>query len=84
MICPHCGSKKSRCLDSRQIGNIRQRRYECRSCGERFNTTESIGEIHRPPPVCSKCLLRQNAEALCLTCSLAKAAGEWLVKRRKL
>lgn len=40
MICPACGSDNSSCLDSRQVGVRRRRRYKCHNCEARFTTWE--------------------------------------------
>lgn len=40
MICPYCGQEQSICIDSRQHGEVRDRRYECLSCGQRYGTKE--------------------------------------------
>lgn len=40
MICPYCGQEQSICIDSRQHGEVRDRRYECLSCGQRYGTRE--------------------------------------------
>lgn len=42
MICPYCASDQSACVDSRQLGMVRDRRYKCLSCGERYNTREKL------------------------------------------
>lgn len=39
MICSKCG-EKLKCIDSRQIGGYRWRRYVCPECGLRGNTRE--------------------------------------------
>lgn len=38
--CPKCGSGATRVLNSRHRDEIKRRRYECKECGYRFNTTE--------------------------------------------
>ena len=45
MICPECGSTKTRVTDSRACndGSIRRRR-ECESCKSRFTTYERVSE----------------------------------------
>ena len=40
MICPYCNEDQSRCIDSRQSGVVRIRRYDCNACGERYYTRE--------------------------------------------
>ncbi len=51
MICPQC-NKTPRCIDSRQRGPTRWRRYAC-ECGYRFSTDEAIvgTRIAEPEPV---------------------------------
>lgn len=39
MLCPICNLAAD-CVDSRQIGSDRRRRYLCHSCGKRFSTRE--------------------------------------------
>lgn len=41
MICPECNNQSTRCVDSRQRGPTRWRRYHCQ-CGYRFSTDEAI------------------------------------------
>ena len=52
MQCPRCGSEKHRVYDTRNIGNTIVRRRICesddpndRTCGFRFITYETIGEV---------------------------------------
>ena len=43
MRCPACDSEKSRIIDTRPIAfSRRRRRYECLSCGFRFNSIEYV------------------------------------------
>lgn len=46
MICPYCGGKKHRVVDSRSSaeGKAVRRRRECDKCGRRFTTYEYIEE----------------------------------------
>lgn len=44
MICPYCLSKKTTCIDSRQNGELRRRKYSCNQCSSRFATQEVITE----------------------------------------
>ena len=47
MLCPYCGSKEDKVLDSREAPdgkNIRRRR-ECKECARRFTTFEQIEEM---------------------------------------
>jgi transcriptional repressor NrdR len=47
MLCPFCGFKEDKVIDSRESreGEIVRRRRECLSCGKRFTTYEKIDEI---------------------------------------
>ena len=40
MKCPKCGSRQTGVRDSRHAEEGRRRRYECLTCGCRFNTME--------------------------------------------
>lgn len=82
MTCPYCGSDQSGCIDSRQVGEYRHRRYVCHGCGKKYNTEEGVRLRPEKPSICSQCLLKQDAEALCRTCALAKGAAEWAKRRR--
>ncbi len=42
MICPHCGSKQHKVIDTREAGDTIRRRRQCRSCGQRFTTYEHV------------------------------------------
>ncbi|AKG05702.1 MULTISPECIES: transcriptional regulator NrdR [Salimicrobium] len=47
MICPNCGDKNTRVLDSRPIedGHAIRRRRECDNCDFRFTTFERVEEV---------------------------------------
>jgi transcriptional repressor NrdR len=47
MVCPFCGHKEDKVIDSRESreGEIIRRRRECLSCSKRFTTYEKIDEI---------------------------------------
>ncbi len=47
MICPFCGHKKDKVVDSRESkeADVVRRRRECLACGRRFTTYERIDEI---------------------------------------
>lgn len=45
MKCPNCKADQTKCIDSRQSGTTRRRRYRCRRCGSIFNTVEYWTEI---------------------------------------
>ena len=40
MQCPFCFSNNVKCIDSRDTGSSRRRRYECNKCRLRFSTKE--------------------------------------------
>ena len=42
MLCPYCKGTKTGCLESRQDGEVRRRRYQCKKCGFRFGTSEVV------------------------------------------
>ncbi|MBM4466651.1 MAG: transcriptional repressor NrdR [Chloroflexi bacterium] len=44
MNCPYCG-KKSKVVDTRTAGEGVRRRRECRACGQRFTTYESVAPM---------------------------------------
>lgn len=41
MICPACNTRLA-CLETRQDGEIRRRRYICEGCGENHYTREAF------------------------------------------
>lgn len=45
MICPECGSDQTSIRESRQLPNLRRRRYYCMNCRQRFTTHEIA--VHR-------------------------------------
>jgi transcriptional repressor NrdR len=47
MLCPFCGHKEDKVIDSRESreGEIIRRRRECLACAKRFTTYEKIDEI---------------------------------------
>lgn len=47
MLCPFCGHKEDKVIDSRESreGEIIRRRRECLGCAKRFTTYEKIDEI---------------------------------------
>lgn len=47
MICPYCGNRQDRVVDSRESkeGDVIRRRRQCLSCERRFTTYERIDEI---------------------------------------
>src|SRR5437016_13420071 len=47
MMCPFCGFKEDRVIDSRESkeGEVIRRRRECLSCERRFTTYERIDEV---------------------------------------
>lgn len=40
--CSNCNASGSIVIDSREIGTGKKRRRECKSCGHRFTTLESV------------------------------------------
>lgn len=42
MKCPFCESEQTYCVDSRQTGAVRRRKYRCKSCGDHFRTVERV------------------------------------------
>lgn len=47
MICPFCGCRQDKVVDSRESkeGDLIRRRRQCLSCGRRFTTYERIDEV---------------------------------------
>lgn len=45
MTCPNCGSENTTIKESRQLNQIRRRRYDCLNCHQRFTTHEI--PVHR-------------------------------------
>lgn len=45
MVCPKCGKDNSIVIESKQIGTVRRRRYQCLECDKRFSTHEI--PVHR-------------------------------------
>lgn len=43
MNCPKCETKM-KCEDSRELDNVRYRRYACNKCKKRIATVEEIGD----------------------------------------
>jgi len=46
MRCPFCGSRESRVIDTREVGDGIRRRRECQSCHQRFTTYEQVAKIN--------------------------------------
>lgn len=42
MKCPYCGTRDTRVIDTRQVGEGVRRRRECKSCNQRFTTYERV------------------------------------------
>jgi len=40
--CPYCGTRDTRVIDTRQVGEGVRRRRECKSCNQRFTTYERV------------------------------------------
>jgi transcriptional repressor NrdR len=46
MKCPFCAQRKSRVIDTREIGDGIRRRRECQNCHRRFTTYERVAPIN--------------------------------------
>lgn len=42
MVCPHCGAKNHKVIDTREAGDTIRRRRHCQVCGQRFTTYEHV------------------------------------------
>ncbi|RMD66989.1 transcriptional repressor NrdR [Candidatus Pacearchaeota archaeon] len=42
MKCPYCAHEDTKVVDKRDFGDITRRRRECKKCGKRFSTRESV------------------------------------------
>jgi len=73
MICPFCGHRQDRVIDSRESkeGDVTRRRRECLSCERRFTTYERIDEI--PYMVVKKDGRREKFERQKVLAGLLKA-----------
>ena len=78
MRCSECGSKSLLCVDSRETGSGRKRRYKCRCCGSRFNTIEhKIGEATAPTEVRKVKEEKKNTETKCWSCGNYASGCSW-------
>ena len=46
MKCPFCAGRKTRVIDTREVGDGIRRRRECQSCKRRFTTHERVAPIN--------------------------------------
>lgn len=84
MVCPFCGHKEDKVIDSRESreGEIIRRRRECLSCSKRFTTYEKIDEI--PYMVIKKDGRRERFDRQKLLSGLMKACEKRPVGMSKL
>ena len=84
MVCPFCGHKEDKVIDSRESreGEIIRRRRECLSCSKRFTTYEKIDEI--PYMVVKKDGRRERFDRQKLLSGLMKACEKRPVGMGKL
>lgn len=49
LMCPECGKRKAKVIDSRTDGkgSFRRRRYQCKHCSHRFSTVEIIVKLKK-------------------------------------
>jgi len=45
MKCPFCGNRKSRVVDTREVGDGIRRRRECKECQKRYTTYERVAPM---------------------------------------
>lgn len=48
MKCPKCGMRNYHCIDTRNVDDIRVRKYQCNSCNSRIKTEERIVGLKVP------------------------------------
>jgi transcriptional repressor NrdR len=84
MVCPFCGHKEDKVIDSRESreGEIIRRRRECLRCSKRFTTYEKIDEI--PYMVIKKDGRRERFDRQKLLSGLMKACEKRPVGMGKL
>ena len=84
MLCPFCGHKEDKVIDSRESreGEIVRRRRECLQCGKRFTTYEKIDEI--PYMVIKKDGRREKFDRQKVLAGLIKATEKRPVGMAKL
>ena len=84
MLCPFCGHKEDKVIDSRESreGEIIRRRRECLSCAKRFTTYEKIDEI--PYMVIKKDGRREKFDRQKVLSGLLKASEKRPISMPKL
>lgn len=84
MICPFCGHRRDKVIDSRQSkeGDVIRRRRQCLACERRFTTYERIDEI--PYMVVKKDGRREKFERQKVLAGLLKACEKRPVSMAKL
>jgi len=84
MLCPFCGHKEDKVIDSRESreGEIIRRRRECLACAKRFTTYEKIDEI--PYMVVKKDGRRERFDRQKLLSGLLKASEKRPISMTKL
>lgn len=84
MLCPFCGHRKDRVVDSREskAGSVIRRRRECLSCHRRFTSYERIEEI--PYVVVKKGGRRERFDRSRLLTGLLKACEKRPVSTQRL
>jgi len=84
MLCPFCGHKEDKVIDSRESreGEIIRRRRECLACAKRFTTYEKIDEI--PYMVVKKDGRRERFDRQKLLSGLLKACEKRPISMTKL
>ena len=84
MICPFCGFREDRVIDSREAkeGDVIRRRRQCLSCERRFTTYERIDEI--PYMVVKKDGRREKFDRQKVLSGLLKACEKRPVSMGKL
>ncbi|MGQ9634537.1 MAG: transcriptional regulator NrdR [Bryobacteraceae bacterium] len=84
MICPFCGHKEDRVIDSRESreGQVIRRRRQCLKCERRFTTYERIDEV--PYMVVKKDARREKFDRQKILTGLLKACEKRPVPMAKL
>jgi len=84
MLCPFCGHKEDKVIDSRESreGEIIRRRRECLRCAKRFTTYEKIDEI--PYMVVKKDGRREKFDRQKVLSGLLKASEKRPISMSKL
>ena len=84
MLCPFCGYREDKVIDSRESkeGELIRRRRECLKCGRRFTTYERIDEV--PYMVIKKDGLREKFDRQKVLAGLLKASEKRPIGMAKL